>query len=322
MKGFSGIKDVDMKILLDLDDEDLYDACQTDKRINDICNDDIFWMKKTIQTGNVTKPENISWKQYYLSLGIEPDRSQYTKIFYVKENTREFFKEANLGLYNGIPLNNNLTEIVGVSTYKNLHVLFHHYFRLNNISKVYKVTDLMNKYFDKELTELEMEGKIDRNNFVWNRVGNIIGKLLLKPLDTKTLKYLKMKEIVEREYDILSKLVNPEVHEERRLKTERLHSLELERLSKLGSDKIRAKYENEKMVFKQNSRKPFMSFEYFKYQMDPNSKESLEMKHEYDDRKMSYTQSFHQKFPNSPSDPQYESFTYFDYDEDRFPRKF
>ena len=320
MRGFSGIRDIDMKILMDLEDEDLYYACQTDKRINDICNDEVFWMRKAIKSGNVVKPEDISWRRYYLSLRMDPAINLYEKIFYLKENAREFFKEANFGLYNGIPLNNNLTEIVGITSYKNLNPLFYHYFRLNNISKVYKVTDLMNKYFDKELTELEAEGKFDRNNFTWNKLFSIIGKLILKPLDAQTMKYLKMKDIIEQENDILSKLVNPKEYELKRLarldELERERLTEQERLTKLENDKIRAKYENER------SKKPFMSFEYFKYQMDPNSKESLEMKHEYDDRRMSYIQSFHQKFPNSPSDPQYPSFRYFDYDEEFFPSKF
>lgn len=198
MKGFSGIKDVDMKILMELGDEDLYDVCQTDKRINDICNDDTFWMRRTIfKTENIVKPENMSWRQYYWTLTVKPYLSNFEELVYIKENAKEFFKEANLGLYNGIPLNDNLTEIVGIGNRPNLYKLFYHYFQMNNISRVFRATDLMNKYFDTELTELEADGKFNRNNFGWNKVGWIIEKLILKsikPLNMKTMKYVKMKK--------------------------------------------------------------------------------------------------------------------------------
>lgn len=344
MKGFSGIKDIDMKILMELGDEDLYDVCQTDKRIRDICNDDIFWMRRTmLKKENIAKPENMSWRQYYESLIDEPYLSH--QLFYIKENAQQFFKEANLGLYNGIPLNDNLTETVGISSYKNITPLFNIYFRTNNVSRPFKATELMNKYFNEELNELEAEGKFDRNNFPFNRVSNIFSKLILKPMNTKTIRYAKMSKLVEKETDILSKLANPEAYyehqrmrkleeENKRVEKER-KSMEEER-KRVEEERIlekermlRSGYEKEKNIYELKRKKdaslyyiPFMSFEYFNYLKDPNSKESLEMKHEYEDRKESYIQSFYQIYPNSPQDPQYESFKYFNYDETRFPREF
>ncbi len=38
----TGNKDVDRKILNELDDEDLVKACQVNKQVNTLCNDQVF----------------------------------------------------------------------------------------------------------------------------------------------------------------------------------------------------------------------------------------------------------------------------------------
>jgi hypothetical protein len=44
-----GVKDLDRKILLELDDRSLFRACQIDTRYHKICNDDNFWRIRYIQ---------------------------------------------------------------------------------------------------------------------------------------------------------------------------------------------------------------------------------------------------------------------------------
>jgi hypothetical protein len=43
---FTKIRDIDIKILLDLDDYDLNKVCRTNKYVNSLCNDDYFWKFK------------------------------------------------------------------------------------------------------------------------------------------------------------------------------------------------------------------------------------------------------------------------------------
>ena len=44
----SGIKDVDMIILNKLEDVDLIQACQVNKKADEICNDQAFWLNRIL----------------------------------------------------------------------------------------------------------------------------------------------------------------------------------------------------------------------------------------------------------------------------------
>ena len=70
MKGFTGIKDQDREILLNIDnDKDLLNACSLNKYIyNQVCND-IFFRNRLSRTYPDTlkyKPEEMNWKNYFL----------------------------------------------------------------------------------------------------------------------------------------------------------------------------------------------------------------------------------------------------------------
>ena len=65
---FTGNKDVDYKIMMSLDDEDLFQFCKVENNyIRSICDNDNFWYRRTIQKfGNdIAKPINDTWRQYY-----------------------------------------------------------------------------------------------------------------------------------------------------------------------------------------------------------------------------------------------------------------
>lgn len=70
MKRFTGNKDVDYKIMMELDDESLLNFCQTDRYIKSICEDDNFWLRRSINRygETVSKPYNKTWKEHYLFL--------------------------------------------------------------------------------------------------------------------------------------------------------------------------------------------------------------------------------------------------------------
>ena len=42
----TGNKDVDRKILNELEDKDLVNACQINKKAHTLCNDQVFWMNR------------------------------------------------------------------------------------------------------------------------------------------------------------------------------------------------------------------------------------------------------------------------------------
>ena len=46
MDKISGIKDLDFKILMSLDDKELGNICQVNKYINSLCKDNIFWLNR------------------------------------------------------------------------------------------------------------------------------------------------------------------------------------------------------------------------------------------------------------------------------------
>ncbi len=70
----TGNKDVDRKILNELEDVDLVRVCQTNKKANTLCNDQVFWMNRVFDKfgyvgGDVlrtNKRTNQSWSDYYI----------------------------------------------------------------------------------------------------------------------------------------------------------------------------------------------------------------------------------------------------------------
>ena len=79
MKGFTGIKDLDLKILMDVDDETLLNACSTNKELYRICNiDQSFWRNRYVkqygENAALFKPKVRSWKNYYMQTIIDLQR--------------------------------------------------------------------------------------------------------------------------------------------------------------------------------------------------------------------------------------------------------
>ncbi len=69
----TGNKDVDMKILNELEDIDLVNACRVNKQADEICNNQVFWMNRVFQRfsyvpGDVLRKYkgNRSWSEYYI----------------------------------------------------------------------------------------------------------------------------------------------------------------------------------------------------------------------------------------------------------------
>ncbi len=69
----TGNKDVDRKILNNLEDIDLVNLCQTNKKANSLCNDQVFWMNRVFHKfgyvgGDVLRKnkKDRSWSEYYI----------------------------------------------------------------------------------------------------------------------------------------------------------------------------------------------------------------------------------------------------------------
>ncbi len=69
----TGIKDIDFMILNELDDKSLVNYCTTNKEANKVCNNQIFWMNRTIKTFPYVNieilrknKENREWSEYYI----------------------------------------------------------------------------------------------------------------------------------------------------------------------------------------------------------------------------------------------------------------
>jgi hypothetical protein len=66
-KFLSGVKDVDLLILMELDDESLFSACQANKDAARICRDENFWRKRFLRKyGNFNKANDMTWRDLYL----------------------------------------------------------------------------------------------------------------------------------------------------------------------------------------------------------------------------------------------------------------
>ena len=69
----TGNKDVDRKILNELEDKDLVNVCQTNKKANSLCNDQVFWMNRVFQRfgyvgGDILRNNKMdrTWSEYYI----------------------------------------------------------------------------------------------------------------------------------------------------------------------------------------------------------------------------------------------------------------
>ena len=74
-KSLSQIKDVDKKILAELDDKSLLEFCKTNRYGSELCRDELFWKGRFINRfGRVDKNEWRSWKDFYLNVVFYMDK--------------------------------------------------------------------------------------------------------------------------------------------------------------------------------------------------------------------------------------------------------
>ena len=84
--GFSGNKDIDYKILLDIDDiSDLLNLCSVNKYMSNLCNED-FWKKKTLllDSSAMEYKTEETWKEYFLEMVKDLDQIKTAMISEIK----------------------------------------------------------------------------------------------------------------------------------------------------------------------------------------------------------------------------------------------
>lgn len=173
--GLTGYRDTDLIILSHFSDQELINVCATNKSINTLCNDDRFWMNRTIKKfsailgDNIEQyiPEGTTWKDYYLWLSgmqnsnkklvhelalfhhredlllllgeVPPPRVNnipHLLPFYISDNLRNFFREANLGPSDPTnPWSTPLADVIDVTILSRdaIQQLFNIYARVNNM---------------------------------------------------------------------------------------------------------------------------------------------------------------------------------------------
>lgn len=93
---FTGIKDLDLIILSKLSDNDLLNACLSNKYIYNICNSDNFWRDRIVKKYGESyleyKPIYSNWKNYYMRIIIDQEKIRKTISDHVGYN----YKYLNL----------------------------------------------------------------------------------------------------------------------------------------------------------------------------------------------------------------------------------
>ena len=84
MRAFTQIRDVDLKILSELDDRSLLNSCATNKYVYNICKDENFWrnrfIKKYGEHAASYKPADRSWKNHYMQLIIDLEKFAHNPL--------------------------------------------------------------------------------------------------------------------------------------------------------------------------------------------------------------------------------------------------
>ena len=118
----TGVKDLDLLILIQLDDQNLVNVCKTNTTINELCNDQNFWLQRIMKMFPYLDLDILnrykngrSWSQYYI------------------EDLRTINKtNAQYKLYNGAK--NGYLDMVIIAVNKGADVTSDNYYALRNAS--------------------------------------------------------------------------------------------------------------------------------------------------------------------------------------------
>lgn len=115
----TGIRDIDIEILLKLDDLDIFHISIVNKYMNMICENNNFWYKKIINKIEKTKRDNFSKVKNLDSIDIIAERIREMQKYFGFEN----LKRLNYFL-NRIPVNALYQEYYKFENDRNINIIY------------------------------------------------------------------------------------------------------------------------------------------------------------------------------------------------------
>ena len=85
----TGIKDVDMNIILQLEDSDLPRVCAVNKYVNEICESDAFWYRRLINRITKVRDDNLSKYKKLIIIDVTGERIREMQRFFGYKSLKE-----------------------------------------------------------------------------------------------------------------------------------------------------------------------------------------------------------------------------------------
>jgi len=191
-------KDVLVLLAMELSYPEILKFCQTNKKIDRaVCENIYFWINKYPSSVLIEDRDYKKFKKF-IALGRKalaniPDQnfqnSGFGRIRHIKQELVDFLLNADFGDYksNGIvvPLNYILfplldNKFLNMASVTKLFTIYLMKYKITaNGQKFFQAGPEMNRYLNKQLTELENDKNksFDRNKFRFNKIPYIISKL-------------------------------------------------------------------------------------------------------------------------------------------------
>ena len=85
----TGVKDVDMEIILQLEDRELPRVCAVNKYVNEICQSDAFWYRRLLNRITKVRDDNLSKYKKLILIDITGERIKEMQRFYGLKNLKD-----------------------------------------------------------------------------------------------------------------------------------------------------------------------------------------------------------------------------------------
>ena len=135
MKAFTGIKDIDLKIIQQLSDKEIPIVCRANKYVSKLCNDETFWFNRLMDKSKLSLEDlknikgNLSYKKVY----------RYLYLGDYKKGVIEAIKDDNVYLYKAIPISKDgefLYEIaMDAAGYNSIEILNYIFINSTDLEK-------------------------------------------------------------------------------------------------------------------------------------------------------------------------------------------
>jgi len=130
---FTGNKDTDLMIMMELPDKDLFNFCKTNKYINYLCDNEHFWRNRYYRkygTPKYNKPDHLTWKRFYnifygetsengIKITVEIDRNNPIVTEMISSVKNDYYDR--LTRYNdyGLKDDDELVDVIGKNIVEN-----------------------------------------------------------------------------------------------------------------------------------------------------------------------------------------------------------